>query len=151
MRAILYNKRGIDNEFKDTLSQEGHVSTMINTSRIGLLLALAVVSCGFFFTFFTFNKFSMHNVHCFGNQYNYYSWNTHRMKILLSVNWNISECPLNAHGMFTEIRISGTVQWPFSKHSVPLNAAEWQAHFSDHSVIFFYFQIQKKFHQIRGF
>ena len=74
------------------------------------------------------------------------------MKILLSVNWNISECPLNAHGMFTEIRISGTVQWPFSGLSVPLNAAEWQAHFSDHSVFFFYFQGKKfkNFHQIRG-
>ena len=72
----------------------------------------------------------------------------HRMKILLSVNWNISECPLNTHGMFTEIRISGIVQWPFSGHSVPLNAAEWQAHFSDHSVIFFNFQetkLKKKF------
>ena len=60
----------------------------------------------------------------------------HRMKILLSVSWNISEYPLNAHGMFTEIQISGIVQWPFSGHSVPLNAAEWQAHFSDHSIIF---------------
>lgn len=29
----------------------------------------------------------------------------HRMKLLLS--GNISECPLNAHGLFTEIRISG--------------------------------------------
>ena len=27
----------------------------------------------------------------------------HRMKILLSVTWNISESPLNTHGMFTEI------------------------------------------------
>ena len=74
------------------------------------------------------------------------------MKILLSVNWNISECPLNAHGMFTEIRISGTVQWPFNGHSIPLNAAEWQAHFSDHSVFFFNFQGKKfkKIHQIRG-
>ena len=75
------------------------------------------------------------------------------MKILLSVNWNISECPLNAHGMFTEIRISGTVQWPFSGHSVPLNAAEWQAHFSDHSVFLFWiFRVKnsKLFHQIRG-
>ena len=44
-----------------------------------------------------------------------------------------------AHGMFTEIQISGTVQWPFSGHSVPLNAAEWQAHFSDHLVFFFLF------------
>ena len=74
------------------------------------------------------------------------------MKILLSVNWNISECPLNTHGMFTEIRISGIVQWPFSRHSVPLNAAEWQAHFSDYSVIFFDFQEKKlkKNYQIRG-
>ena len=56
--------------------------------------------------------------------------------------------------MFTEIRISGIVQWPFSGHSVPLNAAEWQAQFSDHSIIFFYFQGKKvKFflHQIRSF
>ena len=45
--------------------------------------------------------------------------------------------------MFTEIRISGTVQLPFSGHSVPLNAAEWQAHFSYHSVIFFNFQGKK--------
>ena len=37
---------------------------------------------------------------------------------------NISECPMNAHGKFTEIRISGIIQWPFSGHSVPLNAAE---------------------------
>ena len=77
----------------------------------------------------------------------------HRMKILLPVNWIISECPLNAHGMFTEIRISSTVQWPFSGHSVPLNAAEWQAHFSDHSVIFFNFQGKFFFknHQKRSF
>ena len=65
-------KRDIVIEIKDTLSQEKHVSTMITTTRICLLLTLAEVSCGFFFTFFTFNKFSMHNVHCFGNQYNYY-------------------------------------------------------------------------------
>ena len=45
--------------------------------------------------------------------------------------------------MFTEIRISGTVQLTFSGHSVPLNAAEWQAHFSDHSVIFFNLQGKK--------
>ena len=79
--------------------------------------------------------------------------NINRMKILLSVNWNISECPLNAQGTFTEIRISGTVQWPFSGHSVPLNAAEWQAHFSDHSVIFLIFRVKnsKKNHQIRCF
>ena len=44
----------------------------------------------------------------------------HRMKILHSVNWNISECPLNAHGMFTENQISGIFQWRFSEHSVPL-------------------------------
>ena len=73
----------------------------------------------------------------------------HRMKIPLSIDWNISECPLNAHGMFTE----SIVHWPFSGHPVPLNAAECQAHFSDHSVIFFNFQEKKSkyFHQIRGF
>ena len=75
------------------------------------------------------------------------------MKILFSVNWNISECPLNAHGMFTEIQISGIVQWPFSEHSVPLNAAAWQVHFSDYSVIFLILREKnsKTFHQIRGF
>ena len=78
----------------------------------------------------------------------------HRMKLLLSVNWNIYECPLNAHGMFTEIWISGTVQWPFTGHSVQLNAAEWQAHFSDHLVIFFNFQgkkFKKKISSDKGF
>ena len=75
------------------------------------------------------------------------------MKILLSVNWNIFECPLNAYRMFPEIRISGIVQWPFSEHSFPLNAAEWQAHFSNHSVFFYNFQEKKLIfiHQIRGF
>ena len=62
------------------------------------------------------------------------------MKILLSVDWNNSECQLNVHGLFTEILISGIGQRPFSKHSVSLNAIEWQAHFCDYSVIFFYFQ-----------
>ena len=61
-----------------------------------------------------------------------------------------SECQLDVHGMFTEIRISGIVEWPFSGHSVPLNAAECQAHFSDLSV-FFFFVFSKTFYQIRGF
>ena len=34
-----------------------------------------------------------------------YIFNAQRMKIVLSVNGNISECPLNAHGI---------VKWPFS-------------------------------------
>ena len=126
---------------------------------IGLLLSSAAVRVPLTpFVFRGQTKFCMQHLHLadklcmhsYNKQGRLYK-NYHRMNILLSVNWNISECPLNVHGMFTEIRISGTVQWPFSKHSVPLNAAEWQAHFSDHSVIFFNFQIQKKFHQIRGF
>ena len=56
--------------------------------------------------------------------------NDHKMKNIFSVNYNFSECPLNAHGMFTVIHISGIVQWPFSEHSAPLNAVEWQANFS---------------------
>ena len=39
------------------------------------------------------------------------SKSVNRWKVLHSVNWNISEWPLNAHGMFTEIRISGIVPW----------------------------------------
>ena len=63
-----------------------------------------------------------------------------------------TETFLNVHGMLIETRISGTVQWPFSGHLVPLNAAEWQAHFSDHSVIFFIFRVKNsKKYQIRGF
>ena len=50
---------------------------------------------------------------------------------------------LNAHGIFTEIRISGIVKWLFSEHSVPLNADEWYAYFNNHSVIFFKFQGKK--------
>ena len=72
------------------------------------------------------------------------------MTILLSVNWNISECPLNAYGMFTEIRISGIGQCPFSENSVLLNADEWQSQFSVHSVIFFLNFQGKKLHLIRG-
>ena len=70
----------------------------------------------------------------------YLTSNQYRMKILLSVNWNISECPLIAHEMFTEIRISGMVQLPFSGHSTPLNAAEWQAHLINHSSFFLIFR-----------
>ena len=78
------------------------------------------------------------------------------MKILLSVNSNISECPLNPYRMFTEIQISGIVQWPFSEPSVPLNAAEWQAHFIDHSGFLVFLINRQKIHfffsyQLRGF
>ena len=75
------------------------------------------------------------------------------MKIHLSVNWNISKCKLNAQGLFTEIRIPYIVQCPFSGHSVPLNAVEWQAHVCDHSDFFLFLgeQIPKKHHQIGGF
>ena len=60
-----------------------------------------------------------------------------------------TECSRDIHWNL----ISGIVQWPFSERSVPLNAAEWQAHFSDHSVTFFYLQwkISFFFYQIRGF
>ena len=70
----------------------------------------------------------------------------HRMKILLSVNWNISECPLNVYGMFTEIRISGIVQWPFSDLTVRYWMAgtfKWPSSNS--------FSYSKIVHQIRGF
>ena len=50
-----------------------------------------------------------------------------------------------------KIRISGIVQLPFSKHSVPLNAAEGSAYFSDNSTIFMFRIKFKTFHQIRGF
>ena len=65
----------------------------------------------------------------------YLHFNFHRTKILLSA---ISECPLNPHGMFTEIRISGIVQWPFSEHSVPLNAVEFQFHIRDQTIQVFF-------------
>ena len=76
------------------------------------------------------------------------------MKILLSVNWNISECQLIAHGLFNEIWITGIVQWPFSESSAPLNDAKWRAHFREHSLIFFNVQRKQFFikkNQIRGF
>ena len=39
-----------------------------------------------------------------------------------------------------------------SEHSVPLKAAEWQAHFSDHSLIFFNFQEKNRnFSSVKGF
>ena len=41
---------------------------------------------------------------------------THKMKILLSVNWNISESPLNNHDMITEIR-----KWTLCLHHVGFN------------------------------
>ena len=68
----------------------------------------------------------------------------HMMRILISINWNISECPLNPHGMFTEIRISRIVQWPLSEHSVPLNAIEFQFHIREQTIqVFFNFQGKK--------
>ena len=79
----------------------------------------------------------------------------HRMKIFLSVNWNISQCPMIAHGMFTEIRISGIVhvvifQWSLS----PTECCWMTGTFQLPNRNFFLNFHEKKFkifYQIRGF
>ena len=78
----------------------------------------------------------------------YLTSNQHRMKILLSVTWNISECPLIAHEMFTEIRISGMVQWPFGGNCC------WMAGTFQWPFSIFFFSGGKNstdFHPIKGF